>query len=445
MTTPAYGETSVAAAARVVGVEPGSPGDVAGITPGDVVLAVDGRPVTDVLDWLWRTVDAAPQVTVARGDATLAVTVDCRDGSPPGVSFEAALFDGVRECVNACTFCFVTQMPRGLRPTLYIRDDDFRLSFLHGNFITLTNLTASDIERIISQRLSPLYVSLHAVDPAVRRTLLRPRVPDGALACFDALQAAGIELHVQIVAVPGVNDGEVLRETLSWLAARRSVASVGIVPAGHTHLAGDRIPSFTAEGARAVIELVEEVARFRVATTGSHWVHAADELYLRAGLEVPVADRYDDLPQFENGIGMVRSFLDGVGGLRGLGRPREHTCLVTGELFAPVLTRLVRDHDLERSVEVLAVRNVFFGGGVTVAGLLVGRDIIEAIRSHGAAKRYLVPDVVLNSDGLTLDDIPAHELGERAGARVEIVGSDGVSLHAALAGSSRRRAWRSRS
>lgn len=406
----------------------GSPAWRAGLRAGDVVLSVDGRAVADVLDWQWATAEGTFEVTVARRGRERSFTV-AAGSSGIGTEFDCLLFDGVRECANACSFCFVRQLPPGLRPSLYVRDDDFRLSFLHGNFITLTNLADSDVERIVAQRLSPLYVSLHAVDPDVRRRLIAPPNPDRALEHLDALTGAGIEVHVQVVAVPGVNDGDVLRQTLEYLSARKAVASVGVVPLGFTDHQRRFSSSYDAASASAVLDVVQETQRQARVSLGRTWAHAADEFYLLAGRPFPDAESYDGYPQYENGIGLVRSFLDDLAEHPLPTPKRAGAVLVTGTMFAPVL----EDPAREAGVEVLAVPNRFLGGNVGVAGLLAGHDIAQSIAEHGRQGTYLVPDVVLNSDALTLDDMSVRDIERRSGARVRIVGSTAKDLARTLA------------
>lgn len=428
MTERRYGEP-VTSGGRIAAVEPGSAAETAGFRVGDRVISVDGHPVRDVLDWQWLTDDDEFDVAIEHDGEIFDLDVVPVIGQPLGVAFEDVVFDGVRECVNACAFCFVTQLPAGLRPSLYVRDDDYRLSFLYGNFITLTNLDETDMDRIVSERLSPLYVSLHAVDPGVRRRLVACTVDDTTVERMSALLESGIDLHVQIVAVPGVNDGEVLRETLEWLAAREGVESVGIVPLGYTAHQRRFDRSFTAGESAALLDLlVPYQARMR-AERDLTWVQAADEFYLAAGLPIPPADYYDDYPQFENGIGMVRSFLDELAEAGPV--PSGTATVVTGTLFAPVLASALEQRGLA-NLRVLPVSNTLMGGNVSVAGLLGGEDIVRAIRADGAAGTYLVPDVVVNSDGLLLDDVPAAEIRGRSGAEVIFVGAGALDLAEAV-------------
>lgn len=399
------------------------------LRPGDRVVSVDGALVRDIVDWWWLTDGPSFTVRLVRGGETLDVTLEREPGQPLGVSFAEPVFDGVRECDNACAFCFVSQLPKGLRRSLYVRDDDFRLSFLNGNFVTFTNLDDRDVDRIVEQRLSPLHVSIHAVNEEVRSSLVCPTVDDRALDIVDTLLAAGIEIHVQIVLVPEVNDGDVLDETLSWLAVRPGVLSVGVVPMGFTAHQRRFVSSFDTRRSAAVIAaLTPWQARMR-AERDANWVYAADEFYLNACVEVPLAEEYDGFPQYENGIGLVRAFRDEFSASPGRGDP--DVTVVTGTMFAPVLEEILRADGRER-VRVLAVANRLFGGNVAVTGLLSGRDIMDAVMGDAHGGTYLVPDVVVNSDGLLLDDVPACELARRSGRDVRIVGSDGARFRAAL-------------
>jgi putative radical SAM enzyme (TIGR03279 family) len=339
----------------------------------------------------------------------------------------------------------VSQLPPGLRPSLHVRDDDFRLSFLVGNFVTLTNLDDDDVARILEQRLSPLHVSVHAVSPDVRTRLVCPTAEDRALEFIDTLLAGGIELHTQIVLVPGVNDDHELELTLEWLAARPGIASVGVVPVGLTRYARPGSTGYTtaASAAAVVAQLVPWQVRMR-SDRHENWVQAADEFYLTARAPLPAWDDYDGFPQFENGIGMTRAFLDEMAELlTEFGGTTPHACgvvLVTGELFAPVLDALARTlSEGGCAVRVLPVRNELFGGGVTVTGLLAGSDLEASIiadargraGAHGR-ETYLLPDTVLNDDGVTLDGYDLVRIEDGTGSDVRLVSCDAAGLVTAL-------------
>ncbi|MCE5190491.1 MAG: DUF512 domain-containing protein [Actinomycetia bacterium] len=420
-------------AGRIAALAPGSVVAASGFEVGDVVVEIDREPLHDILDWQWLTADDRFTITAERRDQRLEAEVERVPGQGLGVEFEGVVFDGVRQCVNSCAFCFISQLPAGLRPALYVRDDDFRLSFLYGNFITLTNLDDADVERIVRQHLSPLYVSLHAVDKDVRARLVRPTAGDSTLQRIDELLAAGIQLHVQIVLVPGVNDRDVLEGTLEWLAPREGILSVGVVPLGYTAHQRRYERSFTPEESRTVLERVSPWQERMRAERGAGWVYAADEFYLAAGQELPSSEAYDEFPQYENGIGLVRTFIDEFHSTAlAPGACVPETTVLTGTLFAPVLVGLLEDAGVSERVRVLSVENRFFGGNVSVTGLLTASDLVAAIRNDGSGARYLVPDIVVNSDGLLLDDVPAGELARRAGARVHVIGSSAQALVGAL-------------
>ncbi len=387
----------------------------------------------DILEWQWLTDADEFTVTIERDGELWEADVERVAGEPLGLGFSGVVFDAVRQCENACAFCFVTQLPPGLRPALYVRDDDFRLSFLYGNFITLTNLGDDDLARITGQHLSPLFVSLHAVDEDVRARLVCPTVADTTCERIDELLSAGIELHIQIVLVPGVNDAEVLARTLGWLAEREGILSVGIVPLGFTAHQRRYTRSFDGrESATLVRSLAPWQERMR-AERGVGWVYAADEFYLAAGEPLPPAEAYDDYPQYENGIGLVRAFIDEFAdGVASLPDTVQPAVLVTGTLFAPVAAGLLEAAGLSEAVRVLSVENRFFGGNVSVTGLLTGVDIAEAIRADGARMRYLVPDIMVNSDGLLLDDVAAGDVAGMTGATIEWIAPGADALVKAL-------------
>ena len=429
MARDVYGDARTAGA-RVHSVDSGAAA-LAGLRSGDIVVAVDIQPIADVIDWMWLTDEPSFVLTIERDGELRTLEVVRTSGEPLGVEFASPVFDGIRECDNACAFCFVSQLPAGLRPSLYVRDDDYRLSFLSGNFVTLTNLTDADIARIVTQRLSPLFVSVHTVDPEVRARLVCATVEDRALEHLDTLLAAGIEVHVQIVLVPGVNDAAELDRTLEYLGERPGILSVGIVPVGVTAHQRRIRAAHDAPSAQALVAQVGTWQQRMRPLREVGWVYAADEFYLLAGEDIPHADMYDDFPQYENGIGMIRAFMDewsaALAPWRSAGVDADGVVLVTGEMFAPVLSGLLAGSPV-RGARVLAVRNRLFGGNVAVTGLLSGADIIRAVTDDGGTGRYLVPDVVVNSDGLLLDDVPADTLGSEARADVTLVGADASSL-----------------
>ena len=425
-------------------VEPGSPAHKQGVVPGDTILAVDGHPIADVIDWQWYSAEDLITLSILTTDGTARTIELTRNfGSGWGIHFEERLFDGIRSCRNKCEFCFVAQLPPGLRKTLYVRDDDFRLSFLDGNFISLTNLSEFDLSRIIEQRLSPLYISLHAVNQKVRSRLIGCAL-DNAIESLHTLTEAGIEAHIQIVLTPQVNDGDVLEETLRWLADRNNILSVGIVPLGYTSHQSRFGSSW--EDPSAALSVIEQVRPWQVgmrAEIGVDWVYLADEFYINAGQPLPDAWRYDGFPQYENGIGIARHFLDDIDGTSvalsealASHPPEPRITLVTAALAGTVLRDALSTIDPQTRVRILEVENRLFGGNVSVTGLLAGRDIAEAIaadvQSGSPADLYLVPDIIFNADGLTLDDFTVQKLCTATPARLCIVSNDADGLLSGL-------------
>jgi putative radical SAM enzyme (TIGR03279 family) len=450
-------------APRVVAVAPGSPAARAGLAVGDELVAVNGEPPRDLLRY--RVLTDGPDVAleVNRGGLAFAVDVAKAAGEPLGVEVHSALFDALQTCDNHCAFCFIHQLPSGLRRSLYKRDDDYRLSFLYGNFTTLTRFTEADLERVVAEGLSPLHVSIHATDPEVRAGMLRNRRGASSLRWLRALLDRGVEVHGQVVVCPGVNDGAVLDDTMAGVLDRfPELATLAVVPLGvsrHNREASMR-PHTPAEAA-AVVDAVEDWQDVFAAVLGRRLVHAADEYYLLAGRPFPPADAYEGFAMHEDGIGMARTFELEFGGraeevtgvragffawadadadpetayepYRGLRtapgsvtlRPRRGApvAVLTGAYGAQVLAPLVGDR-----ARVVAVENRFFGGNVGVAGLLVGEDLARVLAGEPEGHRYLLPDVCL-SQGRFLDGSTPEELPRP----VEVVATDGVALRRALA------------
>ncbi len=447
---------------RVVAVDEGSPAAVAGLTVGDELVTVAGETPRDVLEYR-RLVDADHiELEVRRGGLVIDVEIDKRPDQTLGIEVHSALFDEVTTCDNHCEFCFIYQLPPGLRKSLYLKDDDYRLSFLYGNYTTLTRVTEADMERIIDERLSPINVSIHTTDPALRQEMLRNRRGASSLRWLDVLFDAGIEVHGQIVVCPGVNDGDHLERTLADIADRFSaLQTVCVVPLGVSKFSSeDRMRSHTEAEAIAVLDLVETWQHVFLDLVGRRTVHAADEYYIQAGRPFPPRDHYGDTPMYEDGIGMARaleaefrgdvtdptgtqsgffSWVDAAPA-EGYRAPRTDGQTVTlkprrsapvgilsGELGAAVLAPLIAELDRD-DVRVIPVENRFFGGNVGVSGLLVGEDLQRALATEPEGHRYLLPDVCLNRgrflDGLTVADLPRP---------VEVLPTDGVALRRALA------------
>lgn len=424
--------------ARIAAVEPDTPAYDAGFEAGCIVTSVDGAPVRDIIDWRWLAdgESAAIGYIDLDGDAG-EVELWREPGQEWGFEFEGLVFDGVRQCRNACTFCFMRQLPAGMRPSLSLRDDDFRLSFLAGTFVTLTNLTPEEEARIIEQRISPLRVSLQASNPDVRARLIGKHARHG-LDALDRLLAAGIEFHAQIVLVPGENDGDALVETLQWAYERPGILGIGIVPLGYTRHQTVFDRSFNGKAAaQGVLDLIEPFQTRALAERGEPWVHAADEFYRNAYRDnllecLPPAGFYGDFAMFEDGIGIIRSTVDdwreadrqgAISRCADTLRSAQATArLVAGFAQKEFLDPLVAEAGIGDCFSPLYVENAFFGGNVDVTGLLVGEDIARAVQRHGKpADVFFIPSVVFNDDGITLDGMTLDDMEKTAGQTLHMV------------------------
>ena len=424
-------------------VSQGSAADRAGLKEGDVIEGVDSYGMLDIIDWRALTSDYAFSLQVLRDGEELELSVIRQDGSELGVEFEDILFDGIRECANKCMFCFVDQLPEGARKTLCLKDDDYRLSFLQGNFVTLTNCAQRSLDRIVEYQLSPLYVSVHATDPDVRNLLLGRRKTRPIMEVLGFLAGNGIDLHTQIVVVPGLNDGDILRKSLSDLSELfPKVRSIGVVPVGLTRhrRINDMIRPSTKDEAEQTIELVEAAQGRFLADYGTRLAWAADEYYIRAGRPFPEGSAYEGYLQLENGIGLASLLYSDVEAelrrARWL-RAKESASdvIITGmdgaEVLRPLFERLAGLYG--RGPELLAVSNSFFGETVTVTGLLVGEDILRAFESSGRTpadtRRIVLPDICLRKgDAVLLDGTEPRDIEKRTGIRLEVVSSGAEGL-----------------
>jgi putative radical SAM enzyme (TIGR03279 family) len=419
---------------KVVSVARGGKGEALGIQPGDQVSRINGEPIRDHLDYHFAMADEEVVIEVLRDLRRLELSTFVPAGEDLGLEFEA---EKIRLCGNDCVFCFIDQNPAGMRDTLYVKDEDYRLSFLHGNFVTLTNMKTWELERIVRQRLSPQYISVHSTNPEIRKRLLKPKVERDILEAMGYLTSHGIVLHTQVVLCPGYNDGDDLLHTMEDLARLQpEVQSLAIVPLGMTsHRRGlPKLEPVSPEVARETFELVRPYQRRFRRRFGKTWVYLADEFYRLLGRTVPAAAHYDDFPQLENGIGMTRHFfqaLEGAEDLFGeaLRRGERAFTVVTGELFGPILRRalrrtLRRTGELDRiRLRLVPVPNSFYGRGVTVAGLLVGRDILtglqKARRRYGTlGERIFIPPATVNDDGLFLDGLCPEDIASELGLPV---------------------------
>lgn len=394
---------------RISSVAPDTLGAELGLTPGVELLSVNGRELEDFLDWEFLTADDRFVLLARAPDGALTeYDVERPEGLPLGVELDPPR---IRRCANRCDFCFVDGLPEGLRDTLYIRDDDYRLSFRYGNFATLTNLKQKDIDRIIEYRLSPLYVSVHATDPVLRRRLLRnPRAPD-IIPQLASFAEHGIRFHTQIVLQPGVNDRDVLENSLADLyGLGEPVLSVSAVPVGLTEFSKHHVVREpTADECRAVAARVDDWGARALAERGYHWVYGSDDLYLVAGLPLPEATRYDRFEQVENGVGAVR-FLqqkiaeerDALPELAGK-RIGVLTGTAMGRLMPHVMPVLAEATGAD--LELMVLPNRLFGTSVTSAGLLPGASFREVLRGRADLDLALLPAEAVNDNGMFLDDL----------------------------------------
>ena len=426
--------------ARISSIFADSPASTADLEVGDVLVSVNGREPTDIIEYQQLIDGERVTLVIQREGESLSrkVTIAKSEGQPLGLGIDSAVFDRIRTCDNHCSFCFIYQLPKGMRRSLYVKDDDFRLSFLYGNYTTLTRFTEFDLERVVEEGLSPLYVSIHSTDPELRAEMLRNPRGATSLRWLTELLRAGIEVHAQVVVCPGVNDGPHLERTLhDVLSLYPELASVALVPVGVSAFSLEAtMRSHTTDEARRVVALAERFQGLTRELLGRVSVFASDEFYLVAGEEPPPATQFESLDQAENGIGLVaafvQSFVDltvmerlGTGFFQSVdGAPAigyraargnlsavpssDHVVVVTGEYAAPVLRRLFDNHGFP-DVDVLAVKNTYFGGNIKVAGLLTGQDLAAALADVPLTSTCLLPDVCLSEgrflDGLTLEDL----------------------------------------
>ena len=419
----------------ISGVRKHSLAEEVGIKAGEKLCEIDGVQVKDIIELSFYTTDDQVDLLIEAEDgARRHVVIEKYPDEDLGLEFESAVFDKVKTCYNKCIFCFVDQMIPGMRPGLYVRDDDYRLSFLYGNFITLTNMKDEDFERIISTHMTPLYVSVHATDPQVRCQMMNNRFAGELMTKLERLLEAGIQVHTQIVCCPGYNDGEVLAKTFTDLYARHpGVLTMAVVPVGLTknrdHL--HELRTFTKEEAAAVVEQVTAWQERCRQETGKSFVYLGDEFYLLADKELPPGEWYDGFPQLENGIGLTRSFLDEWADVisklhNPKGRPDAIIPIGEGayKVLKPLMDELNRT--LETEHQFVPVANKFFGGRVNVTGLLTGGDILSYAEE---GKRIILPAVVLNKDSLFLDDMSLEEFKKSCPAKVEIAENARELLH----------------
>ena len=422
--------------AVITAVDRGGPADRAGVRPGDALLRISGHPVRDVLDYKFYGYDGDPVLTLLRDGAERTVRLRKPEGADVGLEFTTYLMDEQRHCGNHCVFCFIDQLPRGMRKSLYFKDDDARLSFLLGNYITLTNLSDEDAGRMIRMRVSPLNISVHTTDPALRARMLG--VPSGgeSLRHLYSFAEAGLRLHTQIVLCPGWNDGPALEKTLADLSALYpAVESVAVVPVGLTrHRAGlTPLSPVDEAAARAAIAVIDARRADNLARYGEAVCCAADEFYLKARLPLPGPEYYEGYRQLDNGVGLMALFEEELRAALSC-EPEELppppplalACGCAAREFMERMVGLVRSRCPGLELEVLPVRNDFFGPAVDVSGLVTGGDLIAQVGRRAEGKRLLLPMVMLrHGETVFLDDVSLSDLRRELRAQPVPVEVDG--------------------
>ena len=421
----------------ITSVDRHSPAERAGITPGEQLLTINGHQIIDVLDYRFYGYDTDCCLELREPAGTVR-TVSLRkpEGRDLGLNFDTVLMDDMRSCANHCIFCFVDQMPPGMRKTLYFKDDDARLSFLQGNYITLTNLTDREAQRIIDLRISPINVSVHTTDPQLHCTMLGNKNALRSLDYIRALCKAGIVMNGQIVVCPGWNDGDQLRRTLRDLTEMQ-FSSCSLVPVGITKYRQGlaKLRPVDAATAAEIIDIADEYGRENLERFGTRRFFCADELYLRAGRSLPRAEYYEGYRQLENGVGLMRSLEDDfLAGLSTVDVPVRFSpfTIATGAAAAPFLRGLVQraqaDYPGLRG-QVIAVENDFFGHTIDVAGLLTGQDISAQLRGRDLGDRVLIPiHMMRHGETVFLDDYTVERLSRELGVPVQVVDEDGFAL-----------------
>jgi putative radical SAM enzyme (TIGR03279 family) len=404
---------------RVQAVAPDSLGAALQLTPGTELLTINGRSLEDFLDWEFLTADEqfVLHARLPSGEE-IEYDVERPEGLPMGVMLEPPR---IRRCANHCDFCFVDGNPQGMRQALYIRDDDYRLSFRYGNFATLTNLKPWDLERIVEYRLSPLYVSVHATDPVVRRWLLRNPEAQDVIPQLRWFVERGISFHTQVVMVQGINDGPQLVRTLSDLyGLGPAILSVSVVPVALTEYSKHAlVRQPTRDECRAALATVGDFAARAVADRGEPWCYGADDLYLQADTPLPPAEWYGDFEQRENGVGAVRYLQTRIknahGDLQAQNWRDKRIGVVTGTAMGPLLPQVVADLSAATGAqfEILALENTLFGSSVTTAGLLPGKAVLAALKGRDDLDLALLPAESVNDDLLFMDDMEAHDLASQ--------------------------------
>lgn len=422
----------------------GSPAKKAGIESGDRIIAVNGNEIMDVLDYRFYQNEKRLKVEIQTADGKLkTVKIHKGEYEDLGLEFETYLMDKQKTCKNKCIFCFIDQLPKGMRESLYFKDDDSRLSFLFGNYITLTNLSEHETERIIKMHISPVNISVHTTNPELRSKMMNNRFAGESLKVLERFNEAGIQMNCQLVLCPGINDGQELARSLDDLACFENVKSVAAVPVGLTKYREGLFPlkPFSKKGAEEVIGIIEAKGEEMKQKTGERRFFAADEFYLLAEKEMPAVEFYEDFPQLENGVGCWALTLDGA--IYEIENSEEKCdgvkmTAVTGAAAYPLI-KLISDKVSEKwknaDCKVVAVENDFFGHGITVSGLVTGADIVNQLKGRVNGNVLLIPEVMLRYENdMFLDSMTVKELEDKLNVEVITVSSDGAEIVRSMIG-----------
>lgn len=429
---------------KITEVLNGSYADKVGIKPNDMLISVNSNAINDVLDYRFYIMEPRLVLTVTRNGQEMTFVINKEEYDDIGLEFSTYLMDEKKRCRNNCIFCFIDQNPKGMRETVYFKDDDERLSFLHGNYVTLTNLTESDIGRIIKMRISPINISVHTTNPALRVMMMRNRFAGDCLRFIKMLDDGGIAINAQLVLCKGINDGIELERSLSDLIKLDNIESVALVPCGLTgHREGlYELEPFDKESAKSVIEIADRFGERSLAEKGMRLIYPSDEFFLISNKEIPGEDYYEGYPQLENGVGMIRNditeFLECLENLKALEYNRKVT-VATGFAAKEHLKRLANyaTEKFEKlNVQVVPIRNDFFGGSVTVSGLVTGGDIIAQLKGIDLGDELLIPENMLRAQGdLFLDNVSLTDVENALNIKIRVVSSGGYDLCEAMTGS----------
>jgi len=424
--------------AKITEIDKGSPADRAKIKPGETLLKIDGHAIRDVLDYKFYSYEEKLTLTLD----TREVKIKKREGEDLGLNFETYLMDKQKRCANKCIFCFIDQLPPNMRETLYFKDDDARMSFLMGNYISLTNLSEDDIERMITMRLSPINVSVQATDPEVRRLMLgNPRAGE----CMNIMRRfakAELTLNCQLVICPDINDGDVLKKSLEELISLApAVNSISVVPVGITKYRDGLYPlkPVDKEKAAEILDMVNAVGDECVEKFGTRIVYCGDELYIKAEREIPDSEFYEEYPQLENGVGMSAlmkaEFIDALEDCNEAPKGEKLT-IPTGKGAYNLISELVtlaKEKWQELDVEVIPIENYFFGPLITTTGLITGSDLIENLKTRENLGKLLISSAMLRREGdVFLDDLSPEDVAEKLGVKIKVTNCDGSALLEAL-------------